>query len=598
MGNNQTLIRASLEITIFTLIILLGLETFLFNLADYDVYRVIDLSWQDLSLLTTGCLGQYLLLRRSLSVSQRIAEQILIDRKNIRTVLLVGLGGSLIYGLLSAHFPFWVFGGLFLTIIFGANFINYFIVNPFQTIIFLLLFGASMNSSLLFWMHEEGNKGKHTFYAQQLAEHRDTIAEAQIKALIDKGKNAQTDAVDFTQYWENIWLDHPYLSTNYYFSTTKKSPNLAALYIPRLTVRTDNIPVYQVLLPNEQQLEFTLNARFRRSIYAPNQAYKNLTDLQDFQYAVVQNNQIIRANSSAFNPFLFTMEQPKIGQVQKMDLEGFDARVYRHDEATFVMIGEPLSEVQVWIANFGFFFTIFMSITLLWEILLLLFSQKNLKTYWLSYPIQYKIQIILIAIICALFFIISITTFIFLNQNHRAVSNERQRYISETLRNEIYNFSPLSISQKRPIPNSFLEKFARSKQCDIDIFNDQGMLLNSSFAHRNNMPNLQVPSKPQIEQLAQNPSLILVKQGITQNTQEPYLRTLFGLYEDQQLSKIISVSNLSSTIGTAPYIPFVMSKLLSVYVFLLLLSWGGGLFLVSLLNQPLQLLSSSLCNFK
>ena len=114
MGINRVLSRATIEITIFTLIILLGLETFLFSLADYDVYRVIDLSWRDLTLLTLGCLGQYLLLRRSLVASEKIAEQILIDRKNIGGIFLTGLIGSLLYGLLSAHFPFWVFFGLFL----------------------------------------------------------------------------------------------------------------------------------------------------------------------------------------------------------------------------------------------------------------------------------------------------------------------------------------------------------------------------------------------------------------------------------------------------------------------------------------------------
>lgn len=602
MNINQAFIKSTGLLTIATLIILLGIESYLFYLADYDVYRVINLSFRDLALLTIGCLVQYLILKKLLRFTKELAQQILVNRNKLGLLFFIGLAGSIIYSLLSVQFPFWIFLVLFFAIFLATNFINYIIINPFQTIIFLLLFGASINSSLTFWMHEEGNKGKHTFYAQQLAEHRDMVAEKHLIEILQQGRNTSSDNLKSYQFWERLWLKNYYLRTNYYFSITQHPTTIdslsAAFYEPILTINEENVPSYQVFLSDNEVLNFRLNNQFRRSIYTSKQAYKNLEDLNDFHFAVVENDQIIRSNSSVFDPFIFEATLLKIGQIQKMNLDGFDAKVYRHNKNTVVMIGEPLSEVQVWVANFGFFFTIYLGVALFWEIITLLFSKKNLLNYWQSYPIQYKIQIILIVIICALFFIIAATTFLFLNQNHGAVSNERQRYISETLNSEIKTFLQANNQQKTTIPTSFLRNLAYSKQCDIDVFDREGKLINSSFATVLNMPNLPVLQIKQIEQLAKNPSLILVEQLKTTSSQEPYLRTFFGIYDNDKLSKIFSVSNLSSTIGTAPYIPFVMSKLLSVYVFLLLLAWGGGLFLINLLTKPLQMLAISLSNFR
>jgi len=575
-----------------TLIIALGIELFLFQLADYDVYRVINLSLPSLVLLTGGCLLQYILLKNALSRIKSIWKHLKTNSKTRYWFGGLAFLSSGLYGLLSAQFPFWIFLLLLLSISVFAILLNTFVTNPFQNIIFLLLFAASFDSSLIFWMHEESNQGKHILYAQQLAEQRDTFAEQHLLEIA-KIDDPQLGNISFYQFWEQKWLENNYLAANYQFSIGDTTTSPEPLLTPILVASDAFIPTYKISLPSGQSLQFTLNEQFKRSIYTPNQPYKYLTDLRSFHFAVVKQSKVTLTNSYAFHPHIPNINLPQIGAVKKIELEGFDARVYRHSKDVFVLIGEPLSEIQVWIANFGFFFSLLMGIALLWEVFNLILTKKNIWLSWQESPIQYRIQIVLIIVICTLFFIIAITTFIFLNQNHQAVANERQLYVSETLRKEL-----MEQPEQKSYTINFLRKLAKQKQCDIDIYNSKGELTSSSFASIDIIPERFGVDSTIIQQLKQSPSLVVVEKAKTPISKETYLRTYFGLFSASGLFKIVSISTIESAIGTAPYIPFLMAKLLSVYVFLLLFAWGGGLFLISLLTSPLQILAGRISNFK
>ncbi|MFK7774297.1 MAG: PAS domain-containing sensor histidine kinase [Saprospiraceae bacterium] len=464
--------------------------------------------------------------------------------------------------------------------------------------IILLLFTTVLNSTLVFWMHEEINGGKHISYAQQLAERSDPIAEDILMEFAELGKKFSSE-IDKKYFWEKQWINNNYLSSNYRIDVEEKSSDSSSIfYKPILTINEESIPVYKVFLQDNLVLNFKLNTHFRKSIYSPNLPFKNLTDLNNFQFAVINKSKTILSNTHVFSPYILDIKLPAIGEGEKIELEGFDVLAYRYSQDVFVLIGEPLSEVQVWISNFAYFFTLLLAVIIFIGMISILIQKRNLIHYWQELPIQFRIQIILIGVTCSLFFIIAMTTFLFLQQNNSAISNERQIYISETLRDEIleekkqYNWTLEDFSV------DILSELAERKKCDIDIYNPNGKLINSSFASAKNSPSPTAISNKNLNQIQSNLSLILVEKQTLQKNKTPYLRTYFGIFQNDVLEGIISVNSFESEIGTSQYIPIVMDKLLNVYVFLLLISWGGGLLLIGLLTRPLELLAKRLGEFK
>ena len=103
----------------------------------------------------------------------------------------------------------------------------------------------------------------------------------------------------------------------------------------------------------------------------------------------------------------------------------FDVIVYHHSDEIYVLIGEPLSETQVWISNFAFFFSLLMIIAILFKSIKLVFYRKRIRAFWQEQPIQFRIQAALITLTLSFFFIIAITTFFFLRQNNRELAYEK-----------------------------------------------------------------------------------------------------------------------------------------------------------------------------
>lgn len=576
----------------------LSIELFLFQIADYNVYRVLTISFPDLLILILILTVQYLLMKSVPFHINAIWQASGKGKNNRYFLIILALFGSGVYALLPSQFPFWIFFVLLGVLILFTIGINYWAENPFHKVIFLLLFGAGLNSSLIFWMHEESNAGRKISYAQQLAERQDTIAENILFDFAELGKNLPSD-FDKNDFWEKQWIQNAYLNSNYSIIIEEFIADATTVYYqPILTIDAASIPVYTIFSRTNYTINFKQKTDFRRSIYTQNKPFKNLKDLNSFQFAVIDKSKIVLSNSHAFDPYILDIKLPPIGEGEKIELEGFDVLAYRHAQEVFVLIGEPLSEVQVWMSNFAFFFSLLLSIAILIKIISLLLLRQKIIDSWQELPIQFRIQIILMAITCALFFIIATTTFFFLHQNNLSISHERQVYISETLREEIleeqeqygWNLEDFSID--------FLAELAYRNQCDIDFFRPDGTLINNSFATAQNNTDTISINKNILQQIKQNFSLILVERQYAKATNEPYLRTYFGIFQEDELEGIASVSSFESEIGTSPYIPIVMVKLLNVYVFLLLLSWGGGLLLIGLLTQPLELLANRLSNFK
>ena len=583
-----------LSATIYATI--LGLEILLFKLTNYNVYRVLDISVKDLLFILIILAIQYILFKRLPYYLTAIWQQSRLIKN--RWIILGGLSflAAAIFSLLPSGYPFWVFFVVLVGLSSYSVLANKLKHNPLQWTILLLLFSAGLNASLIFWMHEEANEGRHIQYARQLAERRDTIAENQLVRLAQLGKENHKQTAN-QSFWEKVWLEDEYLSSNYRLNFLKEGfDSTATFYHPVLTFDETSTPVYRLYFPNNSALSFKLNKQFRRSVYTENLPFKKLKNLTDYHFAVIDHHEIALSNSHDFDHDMLDIELPPIGVSKKVEWKDYDVVVYHHSASTYVLIGEPLSEFQVWVSNFAFFLSLFIGAAVFWEVLILLFFKKNIYDFFQKLPIQFRMQAILITITLVLFFIIASTTFVFLNQNNQVTSYERQLYIAETLREEILEETAQYGWNLKDFTVDFWADLADRKKCDIDVYNPTGKLIVSSLCSAINSPAPSLMNLTMSKQITKNPASILVQKFNI--NQESGLRTYFGVVQDKHLQGFVAMNAFESEVGTAQDIPIIMSKLLNVYTLLLLIAWAGGLLLLNLLNKPLKLLATRLSNFK
>ena len=595
-NTNRSLLLATTGLFCIVIFISWSLNVFLFHLSDYNVYRVLDLSFSSFFFLVLILIVQYVLLKWVYRLVNEVGKT--VQSYKIFALLLLfftgmGLG---IAQLIPINLPFWIYPIVLVALCGYTFFIKWLNAETFQKAIYLLLFGAMLNSSLIFWMHEEANEGRHLEYAKQLAERKDLIAENQLNQLVALN-NVDTTKIKDRHYWEKVWLNDPYLSSNYQLDLHQsRNDSSAVFYQPILRFEEEYIPIYWIYFPEDYALSFTLNVDFRRSVYTANKPYKNLENLDNYQFAVVNHSDIVLSNTHAFDLNILDAPLPPIGTGKKIKWQEHDLVVYHHAADVYVFIGEPLSEIAVWISNFAFIFSVFIGIAVFMEVGNLLFFQKNLFSFWQKLPIQFQIQTVLLSLTLLMFFIIAATTFYFLHENNLDVSYERQLYISETLRKEIIEEVEQNAWGLADFKVRLLAELADRQQCDIDFYDTKGQLIVTSHASAKNSlapDSIKLAIQTQIRK---NVATILVH-GLKKG-KESIFRTYFGVSIGKELQGFVAINSFESATGTAQDIPIIMSKLLDVYVFLLLLTISAGFLLILLLTNPLKLLSKHLSNFK
>ncbi len=576
----------------------LSLEFFLFKVTDYNVYRVLDISFWDLSILSLIFSVQYLLFQRipsdftTLWNSFKNADP---ARPAIAIVALIGFG---IFSFIPSTLPTWIFF-VMLGAFGGFSFLTNRITRSyFPKKLLALLFFSSFNACFIFWMHEEANAGVHLQYAKKLAERRDTIAEDQLQQFIQFAKENPIQQKD-RSFWEKKWLNNDYLSSNYRFAMRDRKVNtgVALNYDrPILAFDQSSTPIYQINLPTNQTLAFRLKKNFKPSVYTANRPYKEMKRLKEYQFSVVDHGQIVLSNSHIFDLQIMNLAFPEQGKGEKIEIDGFDAVAYHHADQVYVLIGEPLSEALVWVSNFALFFSLFILVTTILELLKVVLFRKNIKTLWPKLPIEFRIQITLIALTISLFFIIAATTLFFLQQNNLEITYERQYYIAETVRKVILEEPIIATKILQNHSINTLAELADRKQCEIDIYDVNGRLIISSIATAKNSPAVKLVS-PEVQTKVRKNAFAIVINSFEKES-ETCLRSTFSIIQNKELKGFVAINTFESEIGTAQDIPVIMSRILSVYVFLLLVTWAVGLFLINLLTKPLKLLANRLRQFK
>jgi signal transduction histidine kinase len=347
-------------------------------------------------------------------------------------------------------------------------------------------------------------------------------------------------------------------------------------------------------LPNNCGISLTLNDPNFQSIYAQDLPYKGLNNLDQYYFAVVEGSNIVLKNTHDYNENILNIEQPAIGQHHKIKWRGHDVTVYRSSKQKFVVIGEPLSEVLVWWSNFSFFFAYGLLIGILLGGIIHLKRGFSVKDTWQEMPLQHRIQSVVIGLTVVLFFVIALATFAFIHSDNQDSRLKQNLFRAESLQKGLLK-EELNQREVRKISSDFLASWSLRVNGDIDLYSTNGALLSSSNASIANTLAPRIIDKDIISQMSTQPNTIIPHCVIDRNTE--YLKTYIGIANQGQLLGIIAISIPTASLISGKSIPLLMSSLLNVYVALLLVTWLASLFLISLLNKPLELVANRLSNF-
>jgi len=599
--NSEKLPKSYTNLVVWSLLFvgvsLFGLQYILQDEVGYNVYKALDFNAVTLSILSVLVALQLVLLDVIEIQLQRFLKQ-----ETGKVNIFVAVGLVLIFSeLLSVAFTPML--PLFAASLLGGSLIAVLCTNrglskaKLNRNLLMLLFIGLANASLVFWTHEHNNEDQQLTYAAELAERRDKTAEQALDRIIEQYSRTSLP-LDGHNYWEKKLLSDPYLASNYQIriSTTPPNANPLATLKHEFYISNDQHPTYTLNTPDSHTLTLKLKKDFSHSIYLPESPYKQLEDLDKYSFTVVEDGQIILSNTHDFDSEILNVPLPPIGETERVEHVGFDISVFRKDIESFVLIGEPLSEFQVLSSNFSFFFSLALLLLIFFEGIKTLRDNVYNLDYWARLPLDAKIKSLLLGFTLTLFVTISVTTFVFLVQNNSETTKERQLSAAKTLKQGLEWTTRFGSLPIKSISQGLLRDKAASKGADIDLYSQEGFLVNSSIASIKNSPApIQIKQRI-LSNLQANPAAMLVERYAT--PQGKVVQTYFGLNKGRTLSGIVRTSMYEKDVESAFDIPVIMSNLLNVYVVLLLLSWIIGLVLVDMLNRPLNLLANRLSSFE
>ncbi len=563
----------------------------------FDVYRPLDLELATagglIGLVLLGCV----ITRQLCAAATHWQEQ---GRGLSNSITLLGLllGASAVFAAAPTQLPAYSVAALGVFVVLLRSGLARLSMPPVARLVARAVLGGLVLSSTIFWINERTNAGRHEQYAQALATAEDVLAEAEIGQL-SRDYDLESERTDAQAYWERSWRDQPYLSSNYFFgfeldSTQGLFGNIGDLRPVSHTYSLEpgHVPTYRISTPHGHTIVLTLNREFRHSAYSAGLAYKGLDRLDRYHYAVVDGGEIALAKASTFDLAIMDIDLPPIGEFGRIQHKGFDGTVYRHDADTYVLIGEPLPETQVWLTLLALCLSLFLPIGVLVEAVKRAHRWREREVSWASLPLQLKLPALLLGSTLVLFLIISSATFLFLAQNNADSIYERQLGLARSVRSDLKD---LLKSTNELAPAQLRSLFER-RVVDVDVYSELGGLLSTSFASRKNALAPPLLSEEVQAAFAKNPWAIIVRRE--QKGDAEYLRTYFGLPSGKTLNRVVALNTPVQEAGTAQDIPVIMGKLLVVYVGLLVLAWICGMVLIRMLVGPLLVLADRMQSFQ
>ena len=509
-----------------------------------------------------------------------------------------------------------------------------------------LVFFSGFSAVLLFKYNEDKDLNRRISYSQQLSEWNDTTAVkelGQFQLALDNNPNIEkllfNDTLSelalqegLTEEINNIYSDFKYLFNIYTFDfDVKKSSNpsptdIGQKYqraktseIPNVKYWTSPKESYSYLIsenyvtPNEEEratLFIKAHKRIRKAsrVYSElilTQHFKDLKDLDLYDYAIYKNDSLVEASSGIYEetPLKYLELLDPREKIPEISTDGRSELVYSGKNNVVVVIGRPMRDLLKPISLFSYLFVL-LALTVVFLAFLntvsRLLPEVLQLTVWRKPSLKNKIQLAVIMTIVGSFVMIGWVTVMYFRQTSEEYHENRlMRKLGSVLMDAEHE---IQLQMETGNKNVDLEKLVNDvspiHRVDINVYDRQGALITSTEMDIFNKGIV----APKMGGVAFHS---LVRQGNNENIQSERIGDLS--YKAAYVPLHQPSGSVIGYIGLPYYakqrnlkddVYEFMGTLLNVYVFLLLIAATIAIFVANSITRPISAIGDQFRRFK
>ncbi len=529
----------------------------------------------------------------------------------------------------------------------------------FTWLVIWLVILSAFPSILLFRYNSFKDRLVRIAYAQELAFMKDAIAEkdlGELKGDIEENNFFKKSAPPFPfkldketllKQVDEYYSSRGYLYYNYTYSVygfdrygnpiiegqewNKVSFDLEmessdSTSIDNLRYWTDdgghNVYLMEVSIPtvDNSQNNLTLGFKFQRKrrdqskVYTElliDKPYKNLKDLDKYDYAIYKNNNRIDSEGNIYGNVLSTDDLPEKGERKAVVVLNRSELIYHSEDGIVVIIGKQTEDyMKKAISLFSYIFSMFFAFILFFALIntSVKILPDSLKFYLVKKPsLKNRIQLSVIGLIVVSFIFIGFVTVWFFKTSSNDYHESRlERKTSSVKADALHELSLIAKNNDSLYNNGQLdleqlniaEPLSRIHRMDVNMYDLSGKLISSS---EEDIFNKGIVAG-QMGALAFN---ALNKQKLSEYFQENerigklvYKAAYIPLKVDDKTIAYLGLPYYSKQSKLRSDVTIFMSTLMNVYVFLLLIASGFAIAVANSITSPIAIIGEKLKQFK
>ncbi|MCB0663647.1 MAG: HAMP domain-containing histidine kinase, partial [Saprospiraceae bacterium] len=547
----------------------------------------------------------------------------------------------------------------FIRVVMGASIyillFDLYIDNKSPSLVWLgiwLLYFASSSAAILFKYNEDKDIITRFQYAQELSNWRDSIAEVEFGAFVEQVQsdslmryylyryNAPDRPLMLQRRIDNIYSDFNYLFNIYSYrhqfvppvDTSKnesifdeeakdlpglyqeaspskeegvlmhRQPGEMMSYLAKLTFQNseDTTQHYQLYLETQKRL------REPSMVYTElilTQYFKNLKNLDFYDYTIFENGKIVEYSGRAFEHSLKDFTIPAGKDYGVYIIEGRSELIYKAENGLTIVIGRQVRNLLKAISLFSYLFVL-LAFTVFFIAIVNTFTRvlpEVLKlTVWKKPSLKNKIQLAIILTIVTSFVMIGwVTVIYFRNTSNDYHENRLLRKLSSVLADAEHEIQiRMEAGEKEMDLGQLVQSLAPIHRMDINVYDLKGNLITSTELDIYNK-GIMAPKMGSVAYWALsrfNRNDKIQEEGIGKLQ---YKAAYVPLRQPNgKIMGYIGLPYYSKQRNLRDDVYEFMGTLLNVYVFLLLIASGIAILVANNITKPISVIGERFRRFK
>jgi len=349
-------------------------------------------------------------------------------------------------------------------------------------------------------------------------------------------------------------------------------------------------------------LEFERNKRVASKVYSEllvDKQYKNLQNLDRYEYAVYRNRRRVDYEGKLYGPLLKLENLPPAGQNKEFIDNNRSDFLYNAPNGTVVLIGKERESVIEWISLFSYIFGLLIILSVIFTILNTIFplvpNGPNFRGAENS-SLANRIQLSIIALIVASFIIIGMVTAWFFRTNSEDYHEQRLERKTKSVLADAEHELELLVNSSDTLNDlkAIVQPLSKIHRMDVNLYNLQGKLVHSSEKDIFEKGIIS-PIMPSLAfQALTNSNLAQFFMENERVGQLPFKASYVPLKNKEKILGYLGLPYYDKQRELNSKVPSFMSTLINAYVFLLMLATGVAFRVAKSITQPLDKLGDTL----